>query len=548
MEPSSKRIFVILLALGLSGMTALIYEVTWTRLLVLVFGSTVYALSTMLAAFMAGLALGSFFVAKRIDRIRDFYLYLAIAEIGIGVFALIFPLIFPYVQYLYLFMFKVFGNSFVLFQIVQGIVFLILLLIPTFLFGMTFPLASKIIISDVETAGKKISYLYSSNSLGSVIGPILAGFILIPLIGVRYTSFVAAFLNILIGIIILYYSSQRKKMIFILPLIIVLLFISYTNFNKPLDTINSYYIHFISDINDLDFFKKNTQVLFYKEGAYSTIEVVDIQDVRFLKIDGRIDASTSPVDVPTQILLADIPLLINRNASEVLLIGLGGGFTLGQLKNFDVNVDVVEIEPAVIEAEKFFSDDNKQALDNDKSDVIVNDARNFLLSTDKKYDIIISGPSHPITSSVNHLFTKDFFNSAKSHLNDNGIFAQWLPTNRMREVDYKIAVNTLLSEFSYVTIWKTATLSGEGDTIILATIILASNEPYNFTIPPIENEDVIDELKSINLNSNDDVNSLLLLDFNNSKNFVSGIASLNTDQFPLLEFQLPKASFDERED
>jgi len=309
--------------------------------------------------------------------------------------------------------------------------------------------------------------------------------------------------------------------------------------NYPLNFINFYYIDQFKNINDIDFYLKNTNILFSDEGLYSTILVTsNPPNITALRIDGHFDSSTNPLDTTNMLLSAYIPMLLHRNTTSVLNVGLGGGFTVGALKNFDVNLDVVEIDPSVIKAEKYFSQYNNYALNNSRMRLIQNDARNFLQLNQAKYDVIISMPSHPITSSVNHLFTKEYFSLVKGSLEDNGLFAQWLPTHKIGETEYKILVNTLESEFPYVSIWNASTISGSGD-----TILIASKNPYNLNFSSVTNTRITSDLKSIGINSVNDLNSLLILNFSDSKEFVKDTRILNTDDFPVVEFLIPQSLF-----
>lgn len=536
MNMKFKSEHLILIAFGISGMTALIYEVAWTRLLVLIFGSTVYAVSTMLTAFMAGLALGSYWIGKNINNIKNHRLIFGLAELGIGLYVILFPLLLINVQYLYFVMFQFLNQSFVLFQIAQLILFFLLLLFPTFLMGATFPLVSKITIDSFENAAAKASQAYAINTLGSVVGPVIGGFALIPVIGVRNTMLFAALINIIIALVIIWNSKYKVKLALAMPGLLAFIFYFYFLFQTPLNFINFYYIKDIPSLGSIDQILSSRENLFYKEGEYATVQVTKTPpDIISLGIDGRIDASTSNLDMSTQLLLTYIPMLLTKNNSKVLDIGLGGGFTAGTLKNFDSDIDVVEIDSAVVDADKYFSSSNNNALDNKRLNLTINDARNFLFLTDKKYNVIISEPSHPITSSVNHLFTKEFFKLVGNHLSDDGIFAQWLPTNRIGVESYKIVLKTLLSEFPYVTVWNSSTFEGAD------TIFIASYNPYNFKVNSIDFAK--NDLERINIDSAEKFNSLLLLDFNQSRDFVKDVNVLNTDDFPIIEFSIPRTIF-----
>lgn len=530
------------LAFGISGMAALSHEVVWTRLMVLIFGSTVYAVSTILTAFMAGLAFGSYYIGKRVANIKNLYALFGVVELGIGIYGIVFPQILPYMQYPYFVIYQVLGGTFVLFQAIQVLIYLALLLIPTFLMGATFPILSKIIVTDLDSSGKKVGFLYSSNSIGSMIGPVISGFFLIPTVGIRYTALVASILNISIGLVFLLSASKNKKSLLAIPIALLVVSSGYVAYQNPLRTINFYYIPIFEDLGEIDEFLRAQQTVFYKEGLYSTVEVIRSGGTLSLKIDGRVDASTSPRDMSTQLLLAYLPTLLRENPSTVLNIGLGGGFTVGALKNFDVMIDTVEIDEAVVESnEKIFKDYNNDALNNTKMTLYITDARNFLFTREQKWDIIISEPSNPVTSSVNHLFTREFFVLAKQHLNEGGMLAQWFPNDgSISERDYKIILKTLVSEFPYVSIWD---ISSERR--LSNTLMVASLKPHKTSIESFPNNAVQTDMARLGIFSPQDLNARLVCDPEGSKDFAKDAMMMNLDDLPIIEFLVPRNYFGE---
>ena len=532
----------LLLASGISGMAALTYEVVWTRLMVLIFGSTVYAVSTILTAFMAGLALGSYYIGKRLSRYKNLYLGFGLVELGIGLYGLVFPQILPVMQYPYVILFRLLGSSFILFQAAQVLIYLLLLIIPTFLMGATFPLLSKIIVTDVASSGKKIGFLYSSNSIGAMVGPIISGFMLIPIIGIRYTSLIASILNIAVGLIFLVYSAKSKKALAAIPISFLALSAGFVAYQSPLRMVNFYYIPIFKDVSEIDEFLKDQQTMFYKEGLYSTVEVMKIGETLSLKIDGRVDASTSLRDMSTQHLLAYLPTLLHKNPKKVLNVGLGGGFTVGALKNLGVQIDTVEIDEAVVEAnEKIYKVYNNDALNYDKLNLYITDARNFLLTTEQKWDVIISEPSNPVTSSVNHLFTKEFFALAKKHLNDGGIYAQWFPNDlTVAERDYRIILRTLRTEFPYVSIWD----SSYGKRLS-NTIMIASLQPHSTSIDAFPNTAVASDMVRIGITSPAELDSRMVCDPDGAAKFGEDADTMNIDDLPIIEFLAPRSFFGE---
>jgi len=202
---------ILLLGFFLSGMAALIYEVVWIRPLSLIFGSTVYALSTMLSTFFAGFALGSYIFSKYADRLKNPLYTFSLLEIGIGIYGLIIIWLFNILPIPYIWIFNKFQLSFEMFIFVQFILVFLVLLIPTTLMGATWPVVNKAYIKHVERVGKGTGTLYSVNSIGAIFGSLAAGFMLIPWLGIKGSSVFAAVLNLIVGIIIFYISKKRVE-------------------------------------------------------------------------------------------------------------------------------------------------------------------------------------------------------------------------------------------------------------------------------------------------------------------------------------------------
>jgi len=181
----------------LSGMTSLIYQVVWFRMLALVFGNTVAAMSTVLCVFFAGLAIGSFLFGRVADRSGRKLLLYGLLEGGIGLYALVFPILLSWMGGAYLSFYRSAGDSASL-TLFRALTSGVLLLPPTILMGGTFPLIAKYIVGDIAEVKGSISILYFVNTAGAVIGTLLAGFLLIGSIGIRNTIFLTATINLLI--------------------------------------------------------------------------------------------------------------------------------------------------------------------------------------------------------------------------------------------------------------------------------------------------------------------------------------------------------------
>jgi len=535
---------IILIGFFLSGFAALTYEVAWTRSLSLVFGSSTYAFSTMLTSFMVGLALGSYIASKYVDRFKAPIALFAFVELGIGIYGLLLIPVFDKLDILYLMLHDYF-QSFYPFMFSLFILSFLLMLIPTTLMGATMPIVSKIFTHEQESVGTDIGIIYSANTLGGIFGSFSAGFVLIPVVGLVKACVLAALFNIIVAFLVFLHSEKKMKMQFYSFLCVALMLgtILSTYALSPASA-GVYYKAKYVDVAGWDKVKESRDIIYNKEGLYGLVTVGTERptNVTYLAIDGRAEASTHPLDFSHQYLLAYIPMLLHSNPDRVLNIGLGGGFTLGAIENFDTSkIDCIEIDPLVAEAsEAHFSEYNGNALDDPRLNLIIADARNYLYTSDEEYDIIISAPSHIWASGEAGLFTKEFYEIVKDHLAEDGVFCQWVPLYEHDPVDVKVFLSTFHSVFPYMSVWATKTdmfLIGSSEPIIIDYQSLRQNI--------LRNEEVNSDLRVISeyaeLNLVDFFLSHYVMSEVEVEKFVEGV-TLNTDDHPILEFRTAKNS------
>jgi spermidine synthase len=204
---------IILLCFFLSGASALIYEVIWLRMLVLVFGSTTLAVSTVLTAFMGGLALGSLWFGRAVDLWRRPLHTYGLLEGCIGLYGLLVPVLFPFLIPLYQLLWDLFHPSFYLFSLLRFLMAMIVFIIPTTLMGATLPVLASYYAGRKEHADRRIGLLYAFNTSGAVLGTFATGFILLPSLGVQKTTWIAATLNLLLSFIVIWISGQKSLLI-----------------------------------------------------------------------------------------------------------------------------------------------------------------------------------------------------------------------------------------------------------------------------------------------------------------------------------------------
>jgi spermidine synthase len=566
---SSNGLIVVLTSFALSGFIALSYEVIWSRILSLIIGSSVYAFSIMLATFLIGLAVGASIFARFVDRIKNQIFAFALIEIGVGLTSFAGAFLFNELPFAFVQLHSWFESSTIgVLLLARLLIAAAVMLAPTVLLGALFPLVVKIISHSERVTGRSVGDAYSANTLGSILGSFASGFVLIPALGLIGSLKLCVALNFVIAAGLFFIARKgwgskasveaRKseknsaaaagRRRFRLSQIVaalasVLLIITVTladiPWNSDLMSSAVYrYAPSMSKFTRQDFanYIKDGQgeTIYYKEGLTATVAVQKLGNDRVLKVNGKPEASTAG-DMPTQVLIGALPLVMREHTDKVLLIGLGSGVTLGSIEQFPIRrVTCVELEPAVVEASQYFNDVNNRPLEDERLQLISNDGRNFIYTTNEKFDVIISEPSNPWVTGVANLFTLEYFKRGAERLTDDGIFSQWLQLYEMSPDDMKTLIATFKASFPYVNIFRGA----EGD-----LMLMGSKGEQRFDLPVINahlsNVKVAAELKRV---QSDSVGDLLSRFYLGSEEVaaISAIAKINTDDNALIEFNAPR--------
>jgi predicted membrane-bound spermidine synthase len=358
--------WVVLVSFGLSGFASLVYENAWTRSLTLVIGSSIYSFSTMLVTFLIGLALGGFiyarFLGEREARLSTF----GLIELWVGLSALATIPLFERLPLIFLRLLHGFGETFSVFLYLQIFLSSLVMFIPTLLLGMTFPLVARLFTQSLYRVGSGVGSSYAANTVGAVLGAFAGGFILIPHLGVQNAIIFAVVMNLLIGAWLVI-SDPRLSLVpryglglaVVVLAVIVPLKIRRWDPHVLTSGVTIYadrYESLPTDSLRIEEMKRD-DVLFYREGLTTTVSVHRIpgSDYVYFKSNGKIDGSYG--DALSQLMTSYIAMLLHPKAERALTIGLGSGMSAKALATFPSlkEIEVIEIEPAMIEASKFFN-------------------------------------------------------------------------------------------------------------------------------------------------------------------------------------------------
>ena len=533
-------------ALLISGLAALVYEVAWTRVLTLVLGSSTYAFTIMLATFLAGIALGSAMISRFADKPASGILLLAFCQVLIGVFALLTASLFGLLPDTFVYLFGVVQENYSLFLGANFLICFVVMVPATIFMGASFPVAGAIVVANFASSGRRIGFLYAANTIGAILGAFLAGFVLIPLMGIQHTLLVTVFINLSAGLLLVLFTLRQGIMpgkvamlAVTVSLIFTLVFVWQPAWDRQKMTSGPYAYAIQYQSKSIDERMSGIEQLYYREGPIATVSVNREGRHLRLLVDGKTDAGNFR-DMTTQVLIGHLPLLLKPEARDVLVIGYASGITAGAVGRHDVeSIDTVEIEPAMREASEFFRTENYAIMDDDRFRLIVDDGRTFTLTSKKKYDVIISEPSNPWQAGSSRLFTREAFLHARGILKGNGVMAQWMHLYGTDVESFRLVARTFASVFPYTSLWF--------DPEYPDVIFIGSLEPL--TIDPVaisdrftSNPKVQKSLARIGYPDDWSVMKAFLLGANELAGF-AGTGELNTDSLPILEYRAPKSLY-----
>jgi len=278
----------------------------------------------------------------------------------------------------------------------------------------------------------------------------------------------------------------------------------------------------------------------YEEGPTSTVSVRKDGETTSLAINGRTNASDSVFDMPTQVMLAQVPMLVAPKLDKGLIIGFATGVSVGAMLQSPIgSVTCVELEPATVNGSHFFDHVNNLPLNDPRTQLILDDARSYLRVTPTRYDVIVSEPSHPWVPGVANLFTQEFFEMGSDRLSDQGVFVQWLQIYQLSTDSLKSVLATYHKVFPHVLVFRVGG-AGKGKDLIL----VGSKRPLNLDLVAqrVADERIAKEIARVNLKSEADVRSWFLCDESKLGPAVAG-ATINTDDNMHIETTVPREAF-----
>ena len=494
-----------------SGVVSFTLEVFWTRLLSHIFGGTVYAFSIMLACFLAGIALGGLAAGRlATDQQRSRFLF-SVAQVFIALTAL--------GSYWVLQWWVPEGRS-----LVSSAAYAALVMLPTTVFiGATYPLAVRIATGATQDTANTSGRVYAWNTVGAITGALLTGFVILPELGFGKTLKLAVMVSLGLALVVAVAGHPRNRMVLGSCLVLVLVVGLIV---KPVRPDRLIYFHALED--------PGTEY-FYGVGRSATILMREKDGFINLSSNGLSESAVGRVGMPpfnlSQKWLAGLPTLARPNAESMLIIGYGGGIALEGVAPHVTDVDVVELEPMVIAANRSVANlRGEDPLERSGVRLIINDARNAMTLTDKRYDVIVSQPSHPWTGGAAYLYTSEFLLLSKQHLQDDGVFLQWINSQFLDESLLQTLSATVAEQFKYVELYQPEPQ---------VLMFLASDSPINLWQANMGSAQALQQhakhYNRLGVHAVEDAVAMLTLDDAGVRAFSTG-APLNTDNHNRLAY------------
>jgi spermidine synthase len=541
-------------AVFLVGLASMACQLAWTRVIVLIVGGSAYAFATVLAIFLVGLGLGAW-LAAGIARMSDDQVIRWFLGAGLAAVAAMFvsTMVLPLMPGLFLDYFDpdLADSRWALLQI-QVLVSAALFLAPVTFMGMLFPLILRVGLADHDRSADVTGRLYLANTAGCVVGALAAGLAMIPAIGILPTLLIA--IGAICYAVLLIHSGAGSLRTQIAVAVVLIagygvgwFLVPPWNAQVMAGGISEYARAYqqIPSGNLAADLAQRSELLFYRDGRTATVTVSRNTSSRakFIATNGKIDGSTS-FDMPTQKLSAHLPLLLHPSPRDVAVVGLGTGITAGTVTLYPEveQVNVIEIEPAMVEGSRWFARYNHRVHDHRKVNIRVADGRLHLMLSSGKYDVITSEPSNLWIAGIANLFTREFFELGARALRPDGIFAQWIHVYDTSPDNLQSVVRTFQEVFPHT--WLSVTIPGS-DLLLIGSRQSIDLDPERMA-RRMTHDPIRQDLASDNVEIHDvwDLLSRIWLSPEEVVRF-AGEARIHRDDWPFLMYEAPLTRYED---
>ena len=521
----AESLWPVYVSIALSGATALGAEVVWTRLLSMLLLGTVYVFSIILAVFLAALAIGAAAASRILQRVR--------ARTALGWSQLLLAVGIAWTAYAIIHVLPQWSDDVLVTQNAWRIYLLdlercIVAISPAALsWGASFPLACAAVARPGEDSGRVTGGIYAANTLGGIIGALAVSLILIPWIGSQQTERLLLIVSALSGVLVLGTGLRAAKgAVALIASGVAAALLAWSIGPIPGELI-AYGRRMAVNMGV-------SQILYVAEGRNSSVAISRWSNgTIYVNVNGHVEATTEVFDMKLQRMVGHLPALLHPNPKSILGIGFGAGVSAGTFTLYPSvqKITVCEIEPVIPPAStRFFGNEDYHVALDPRTHIVFDDARHYLLTTTEKFDIIASDPLDVFLKGTAALYSKEYFESVKQHLNPGGMFTLYVPLYETDEPTIKSELATFFEAFPYGTVWVN-TRDGFG----YDTVFMGQLTPLKINLDEIDQRanrpdyaSVRQSLREVGINSSLDLFSTYTANAAGLAPWLKG-AALNTD-------------------
>ncbi len=463
--PYARFAHLVIPLFAVSGFTAILYEVAWTRVLCVPMGGMVYSLSAILAVYLLGLALGAGAASKLRATATHPVALFGVLQVLVAASVVASGHLFGWVPARMAALIVSAGADPLRLVLGELAIVAVVVLPAATLLGALFPTAAAIYQRSRGAAGASVGAIYAANTAGSIAGSVLTGFFLIPWLGSLPVILWAAAVNVAIGLAALALCEWKSRPRLVACALGAAAAIAVATTALPSWPAHRMTIGFARLVREslhgrdrrdadaimqaIDDSSLNERIAFFREGRVAAVAVIERGGDTLLVVNGKPDASTGAgTDMVTQVMVGQIPMLVAPRARDVCIVGFGSGVTTNAVLTHPVReVLTLEIEQAVIDAAPWFKGGAGEPLADPRSRLLIEDAGTFLRSTPLDFDVIVSEPSNPWVAGVGDLFTTEFYDAAAARLRPGGIFTQWVQCYEISAATQATILRTLARRF-----------------------------------------------------------------------------------------------------
>jgi len=493
----------------------------WVRILSTYGLSTSQAFALILTGFLLGFSVGSWIVARKVDRRQDLETWFSAVSIVTALSGALVLLLFRQFESITAVLTDWMPLSYLSLSLALAFV---VSFIPAVFMGILFPLGVRIYVHDVDRIGAKAGNTFLSNTVGCVLGSLLTGFVLIPFFGMWNTTLILVNLSLLIALVLLLRGAGHARLqwgalVVVAVVANLLVFSDSKTFHAELKG------------PDLRTAAQGFEVIYYAEGVSGTVTAVERGNYRGLFVDGQNVSGTDRVLLADSKMLAHVPLLLAEDPEVALTVGYGTGTTSGSMLLHGVEVHAVEIEKKIMEAAPLFSDVNYDSFADPDLNIVLDDARNYIAMTDQAFDVIVTDVTNLKYKRNPYLYTQEYFELMRDALSTEGVAAAWLPVGGLSFDDLRTLIATFDRVFPHTTTWYFTQFPTH------FIILVGTPEPTMVNLPEMKQKmtEVERDLRSLEVDNVHELASMLLLGEKDVDALVAD-QPIHTDNRPILEY------------